>query len=207
MIDDKVLKVYLRLKYSVAMPHQLKVTLEGIEPPVWRRLVVPSEFTLYDLHCAIQVAMGWENCHLHGFTIKRQHYTVPGSDDFDNPADETKARLRDVAGPRTKILYQYDFGDSWHHVIIVEKVLENADGPIPSCVDGARACPPEDSGGVCGYVDKLEALANPDDEEGEELREWLGEDFDPERFEVNVVNRELVAVFSPSPARKKKRKN
>ena len=198
--------VGLRLSYSVAMPHQLKVTLEGIEPPVWRRLVVPSDFTLYDLHYVIQVAMGWEDCHLHDFTIKRQRYVVPGSDDFGDPADETKARLRDVAGPRSKIVYQYDFGDSWNHVIVVEKVLESADGPLPSCIAGARACPPEDSGGAWGYEDKLQALANSDDEDGEELREWMGEDFDPEQFEVTVVNRQLLAAFRPAPSRKKKRK-
>jgi hypothetical protein len=189
------------------MPHQLKVTLEGIEPPVWRRLVVPSEFTLYDLHHAIQVAMGWEDCHLHDFTIKRQRYAVPESDDFGDPADETKARLCDVAGPRTKILYQYDFGDSWNHVIVVEKVLKNAADPIPTCVDGARACPPEDSGGAWGYSDKLQALANLDDDDSDKLRDWMGDDFDPELFEIDAVNRALLQVFKPAPSRKKKRKN
>jgi hypothetical protein len=191
------------------MPHQLKVTLEGIDPPVWRRLVVPSEFTLYDLHRTIQVAMGWEDCHLHDFTIKQQRYAVPGSVDFDHPADETKARLCDVAGPRTKIVYQYDFGDSWHHVIVVEKVLENAADPIPTCVDGARACPPEDSGGAWGYAEKLQALANPaspNDDDDEELRDWMGDDFDPELFEIDVVNTELVKVFKRAPSGRKKRK-
>ncbi len=185
------------------MPHQLKVTLEGVEPPVWRRLVVPSEFTLYDLHLVIQVAMGWEDCHLHDFTIKRQRYALPDSDEFDSPLDETTASLHDVARPRTKILYQYDFGDSWNHVIVVEKILENSGNSLPACIDGARACPPEDSGGPFGYSDKLQALANPD-EENEELRSWMGEDFDPERFETDAVNRELLQVFRPAPRRKKR---
>jgi hypothetical protein len=184
------------------MSHQLKVTLEGIDPPVWRRLVVPSEFTLYELHCVIQVAMSWDDSHLHDFMIKRQRYAVPHSEDFDNPLDETEARLCDVAGPRTKIVYQYDFGDSWNHVIVVEKILPEASPPV--CIAGARACPPEDSGGPWGYEEKLQALANPDDEEGDELRDWMGEDFDPERFEMVVINRQLLEVFRPAPRKKKR---
>jgi hypothetical protein len=186
------------------MSHQLKVTLEGVEPPVWRRLVVPSEFTLFDLHCAIQVAMGWEDCHLHDFQIKRQRYAVPDGDDFGSPLDETKARLCDVAGPRAKIRYQYDFGDSWNHVVVVEKILAVTEVAPPVCSDGARACPPEDSGGPWGYSEKLEALADPEDEDSEELRDWMGEDFDPERFEIDVVNRELLEVFRPAPLRAKR---
>jgi hypothetical protein len=178
----------------------LKVTLEGIEPAIWRRIVVPSEFTLYDLHCTIQVAMGWEDCHLHDFTIKRQRYVVPDSDDFGSPLDETEACLRDVAPARTKILYQYDFGDTWNHVIVVEKIVADTEQAVPVCIDGARACPPEDSGGPWGYSDKLEALANSDDED---VREWMGEDFDPERFERDAINGQLLAVFRPKPRRKK----
>lgn len=192
------------LKYSCAMSHQLKVTLEGVEPAIWRRLVVPSEFTLYDLHCVIQVSMGWENHHLHDFTIKRQRYAVPDADDFGNPLDETDARLSDVAPQRTKMIYQYDFGDSWTHVVVVEKIHADAESSPPMCIDGARACPPEDSGGPWGYSEKLDALANPDDEDSEELRDWMGEDFDPERFEKDAVSRELLKVFRPAPERKKR---
>jgi len=184
------------------MSHQLKVTLEDLEPAIWRRIIVPSEFTLYDLHCVIQVAMGWENCHLHDFTIKRQRYAAPAAAEFGNPLDETEACLRDVAPRRTKIKYQYDFGDSWTHVIVVEKILEDAQTPTPICIDGARACPPEDCGGACGYAGMLEALAEQDDEEGERIREWLGGDFDPERFDKDGVNRELLKVFRPAPQRK-----
>ena len=184
------------------MTHQLKVTLEGVEPPIWRRIVVPSDFTLFDLHRAIQVAMGWEDSHLHDFTIKRQRYAVPDADDFGHPLDETNATLLNVARPRTKIRYQYDFGDSWNHVIVVEKILDGGETSPPACVDGARACPPEDSGGPWGYLEKLQALANPDDEDTEELRDWMGEDFDPERFEIDAVNRELFRVFRPGPRQK-----
>ncbi|HEY5960498.1 MAG TPA: plasmid pRiA4b ORF-3 family protein [Polyangiaceae bacterium] len=186
------------------MLHQLKVTLEGLKPAIWRRVVVPSEFTLFDLHVVIQVAMGWENCHLHDFTIGRRQYALPDPDGFDHSLNEADVTLAEVAGPRSKFKYQYDFGDSWIHVILVEKILDNLEVPFPSCTGGARACPPEDSGGAWGYEEKLEALADPDDEAGEELREWMGEDFDPERFEIDAVNRGLLAAFRPV-SRKKKR--
>lgn len=187
------------------MAHQVKVVLEGIDPPIWRRVVVPSEITLYDLHRVIQVAMGWEDCHLHDFTIKGQRYSIPDPDDFDQPADETQTRLGDVARARTKLVYQYDFGDSWRHTVTVEKVLAEAAGPLPTCIDGARACPPEDSGGAWGYAEKLEALASPEDGD-DELIEWMGEDFDPEHFEVDAVNRRLAELFKRTAAKKMKRK-
>lgn len=185
------------------MSHQLKVTLQGVEPPIWRRLVVPSEFTLYQLHCAIQVAMGWDNCHLHEFEIKKQRYSMD-TDDFGSPLNETTTRLCDVAKARTKIRYKYDFGDTWRHEIVVEKVLQDAEVAPPVCTGGARACPPEDCGGPWGYTDKLEALAAPeeeDDEDNAELRDWMGRDFDPERFDIDVLNAALLKVFRPAKRR------
>jgi hypothetical protein len=186
------------------MPYQLKVTLEGVKPAVWRRLVVPSEFTLYDLHCVIQVVMGWENCHLHDFTIKRQNYSLDGPEDFGDALSEDEARLCDVVGPKSKFFYQYDFGDCWKHLIVVEKVLAEAVASAPVCIGGARACPPEDSGGAGGYEYKLRVLKKSNDAESAELREWLGEDFDPGYFEKDAINRELERIFRPPPAKKKR---
>lgn len=189
------------------MSHQLKVTLQGVEPPIWRRLVVPSEFTLYQLHCAIQLVMGWDNSHLHDFEIKKQRYSVD-PDDFGSPLDETTAHLCDVAKARTKIRYTYDFGDSWRHEIVVEKVIDDANVAPPVCTGGARACPPEDCGGPWGYADKLQTLAGPEDEDDEdnaELRDWMGRDFDPERFEVDAVNARLLEAFRPEPRRSKRK--
>jgi hypothetical protein len=201
----KIVRHALRAGGSILrrLSHQLKLTLEGVDPPVWRRLVVPSTFSLYELHCVVQVAMGWDNSHLHDFTIKRQRYTLPDPDEFGDPLDETKACLRDVARARTKILYQYDYGDSWNHVIVVEKVLADGDAQLPTCVDGARACPPEDSGGAWGYSEKLEVLADPNDPDYEDVREWMGKDFDPEKFSVDDVNRQLEKVFRPTSPRKR----
>jgi hypothetical protein len=186
------------------VPYQLKITLQGIDPPVWRRVVVPSEFSLFDLHCVIQLAMGWENCHLHDFTIKRQRYALPDPEGFDDLPDESETLLRDIVRPRNKFVYQYDFGDCWNHVILVEKALDDAAIPGPICVDGARACPPEDSGGPWGYADKLEALSDPDDEESEDLREWMGADFDPELFDANAVTKELQKPFDRHRARRRR---
>jgi Plasmid pRiA4b ORF-3-like protein len=183
------------------MPFQLKITLQNIEPPIWRRVLVPRELTLFELHHVIQIAMGWGDSHLHDFTIKRQRYVFPHPDDFDDSIDEREILLCDVVRSRSKFVYQYDFGDGWDHDILVEKVVRDADAPGPTCVDGARACPPEDSGGPWGYQQKLEAIANPDDEESEELREWMDPDFDAELFNVDSVNKELRRFFRPTRSR------
>jgi hypothetical protein len=185
------------------MLHQLKATLDGVKPAIWRRLVVPSDFSLLDLHDVIQVAMGWEDCHLHDFKIGRQRYAVPDPEEFDAPLDETRAILRDVARLRSKLVYQYDFGDCWNHTIVVEKILENEEASLPTCTAGARACPPEDSGGPWGYANKLRALKKPNHEDYEDVRDWMGEDFDPARFEKETVNRDLLEMFRPVPARKR----
>jgi hypothetical protein len=179
--------------------YQLKITLQDIDPAIWRRVLVPRELTLFDLHHVIQIVMGWEDDHLHDFTIKRQRYALPDVEDFDGPADESRTLLCDVVRSRSRFVYQYDFGDGWNHVVLVEKVVHDAEAPGPICVDGARACPPEDCGGPWGYQEKLEALSNPDDEETEELREWMGPDFDSELFDVASVNKELRKFFQPTP--------
>ena len=183
------------------MPYHLKITLQHLEPPIWRRVVVPADFTLLDLHHVIQIVMGWEDCHLHDFTIQRQRYALSSEEDFDGPRDESRTRLRDVIRARSKFVYQYDFGDSWCHMILVEKAADDGTRVDPMCLDGARACPPEDSGGAWGYIEKLEALSSPDDSETEYLREWMG-DFDPEFFDHDSVNKELRRVF---PVRRNKR--
>jgi Plasmid pRiA4b ORF-3-like protein len=139
----------------------LKITLAEVKPPIWRRLRVPGEANLGWLHAVIQVAMGWTNSHLHQFTSGGTVYSDPGFDldEFeDDPKvfDERQATLQKIA-PKLKsvLLYEYDFGDSWNHFITVEKTLpaDPAVAPGAECLDGARACPPEDCGGVCGYAD------------------------------------------------------
>ena len=185
------------------MYYQMKITLRGIKPPIWRRALIPSQFTLFELHGVIQIAMGWQDCHLHDFTINSRRYALPSDEDFDEPIDEERTRVGEVVRAGSKFTYQYDFGDGWEHAIAVEKIAD-VEIDTPLCVGGARACPPEDSGGPWGYMEKLEALANPnDDEENGLLREWMG-DFDLERFDKDAVNRELKRAFKPAGSKKKR---
>ncbi|MFZ2056818.1 MAG: plasmid pRiA4b ORF-3 family protein [Acidimicrobiales bacterium] len=182
--------------------HRLRVSLDRIEPEIWREVVVPSGFSLGELHTVIQLAMGWADCHLHDFHIDGQRYTELSDfdDDWGQPGvDENVARLTDVAGPRKRFSYEYDFGDSWHHMIKVVSVAPIGDGPdaeIPVCTGGARACPPEDVGGIWGYARSLEAAADPEDDEHDSYMGWLGEDFDPECVDIAAVNAALEARFS-----------
>ncbi len=174
---------------------QLKVKLAETKPPIWRRLVVPTDITLDRLHEVIQAAFGWWNYHLHEFEMGRSRYgPVDLDDDWNPPKDERKVRLDQIASPGTKLRYTYDFGDDWRHTIEVEKAVDaDASSALPALVDGRRACPPEDCGGPWGYTELLAVLADPTHPEHAERLEWLGGPFDPERFdprdfETNMAN-------------------
>jgi len=174
--------------------HQLKVTLQGFKPFIWRRIQVDSHAPLNEVHMAIQIAMGWTDSHLHDFTVNGQTYaarTPYGG--LDGAEDETKHTLIEIAPtPKAKIGYLYDFGDSWEHVIMVEKVLTpDPEAVYPRCIAGKNACPPDDCGGVWGYANLLEALHNPNHPEHEELLEWAGEVIDPEAFDLDATNRKM----------------
>ena len=177
---------------------QLKITLRYMRPPVWRRVQVPSDITLAKLHRIIQVAMGWYDSHLHQFIVGERYYGVPSIDEFSELelTDEKKARLSQVLSKsKQKMVYEYDFGDGWEHEILLEKVLQTDPGVrYPRCMGGARACPPEDCGGVGGYANFLQAISDPNHEEHDEYLEWIGGEFDPEKFDLDLVNRELKAI-------------
>jgi Plasmid pRiA4b ORF-3-like protein len=167
---------------------QLKVTLEGILPPVWRRLLVPGGYTLDRLHRAIQYGMGWRDCHLHSFEIAGVQYGEPEPDGDLVLADEQDHRLDSVAAKGDRFRYTYDFGDWWEHEIEVEDVMPADPGVrYPLCLLGERACPPEDIGGPEGYLEFLAALADPEHPEHEAMREWVGRAFDPESFDPGPV--------------------
>jgi Plasmid pRiA4b ORF-3-like protein len=173
--------------------YQLKVTLRDIDPPIWRRLLVPGDTTLGDLHWILQLGMGWTHSHLHRFETDDAEYTDPTFDLDEAPGefgDEFRARLdRVVGGEGARFLYEYDFGDSWRHQIEVEKVLPAAEGETyPKLVNGERACPPEDCGGVVGYENFLEEIGDENHPEHERSLEWVGGYFDPERFDIEGVN-------------------
>ncbi|MBI3971441.1 MAG: plasmid pRiA4b ORF-3 family protein [Chloroflexi bacterium] len=170
---------------------QLKITLIGIRPPIWRRVQVPSTVTLDKLHLVIQAAMGWDNYHLYSFSIGGEEYGEP--DPELNLRSAGRARLdRMVGGEKARFRYTYDFGDDWEHDILVEKVLPPVSGVrYPICITGRRACPPEDCGGIWGYEELLEILQDPQHEEYEERLEWLGGEFDPEAFDLEEANARL----------------
>lgn len=168
---------------------QLKIALVGSEPEIWRRVVVPTSATLEGLHHVIQEAMGWQDAHLHQFTIKGQRFGADVDPFSGDEIDESTARLADVVRSRQKFTYLYDFGDSWEHVIKVEKTLKEHQGP--ACIDGGGACPPEDCGGIWGYSDMLQTLASPRAEGRQELLDWLGGDFDPAALDLEITDRRV----------------
>jgi hypothetical protein len=175
--------------------YQIKVTLDNTHPPIWRRILVPGNTTLLKLHDILQIVMGWEDYHLHMFTIEGLIYGNPIDDEYGDlgTVNETSYRLSQVihhVGQRFS--YEYDFGDSWDHTLLVEKILSPAeDTRYPLCLKGKRARPPEDVGGVRGYENFLKAIRDPSHDEHEEYLTWVGGEFDPEVFDLEKVNFQL----------------
>ncbi len=176
--------------------YQLKVVLLGTRRPIWRRLQVPESANLGWLHAVLQVAMGWTNSHLHQFRIGQDCYSdtrVHFAEFVGDPEilEERKFTLMQVVPCEKAVFgYEYDFGDSWEHEVIVEKVLppDLSVSTVARCLDGARACPPEDCGGTWGYENLLKVLRSPKHPEHEDLKTWLGKRFDAEAFSVETAN-------------------
>lgn len=179
--------------------YQMKITLRDIRPPIWRRVQVRSNESLEHLHYAIQLSMGWTNSHLHSFTIQGVEYgmLLPdlGFDELEVRDEATVKLSKVIPGEKFKFSYLYDFGDSWEHEVLVEKVLD-ADPEIdyPICIKAKRACPPEDCGGSWGYESFLEAIRDPEHPEHEEMLEWIGDTFDPEDPALDEVNHQLKLI-------------
>lgn len=180
--------------------YQLKVSLRGISPMIWRRLLVPAEMTLYGLHRVVQISFGWEDYHLHAFKLHGRRYGTMWTGERHHDATGREVTLADLRlRVRQRILYEYDFGDLWEHEIRVEARLERESGKVyPICTAGARAGPPEDIGGPPGYhalLDRLrfgdlDRLLSGADEEDLEDDDPLCA-FEPERFIRREVNAEL----------------
>ncbi len=181
--------------------YQLKVTLRGTRPPIWRRLEVRSDITLFKLHRIIQIAMGWTDSHLHQFLAKGNYYGTPDPEFPGSLESDRKVRLNQVLGkPKDRMVYEYDFGDSWEHDVLVEKVMAVVPGRsrYPLATGGKRACPPEDCGGVPGYYHFLEVLKDPKHPDHDEMLEWSGGGHDPEAFDVQEINRAFHGGWGPS---------
>lgn len=178
--------------------YQLKITLAGIRPPIWRRFEVSSNITFLDLHHIIQVVMGWENNHLHQFFVGEHNLTdrTTLEEVGYGGADVAKTRLdKFVQQAGQKFTYEYDFGDSWEHELLLEKILEPEAGvKYRRCLKGKRDCPPEDCGGIWGYENLLDVIQDPEHPEYEDMMEWLGGEFDPEEFDLEGVNEMLARL-------------
>lgn len=180
--------------------YEFKITLREIKPKIWRKIQVPDNYNFWDLHVAIQDAMGWQDYHLHQFEVKdsktgnKVFIGSPGEDGIAGyeviPGNKAKIS-KYFLSPKDEALYEYDFGDGWEHEVLLEKILPAESGTkYPKCIAGKRACPPEDCGGPCGYEELLEVIKNPNSPEYEERMEWLqwqGGNFDPEKFEPDEV--------------------
>jgi hypothetical protein len=207
--------------------YEFRITLNGSKPPIWRKLAVPSDIVLGELHEVIQIAMGWTNSHLHQFRLRDKGLkpspqeiarrfqqgdidetfldrvgghrvfvtkVTPWGDPTDMEGeDENAVTLGEVCQKvKSKLIYEYDFGDGWEHTIEVQKIIEPEPGvECPVCLGGKKACPPEDCGGIWGYYQLLETIADPDAEDHEDMVEWLGGDFDPDAFDLDDVNAAL----------------
>lgn len=177
--------------------YQFKILLLGIAPPIWRSIQVPETYRFWDFHVAIQDAMGWLDYHLHLFRVSKPvtgevvQIGIPDEDAFDAepilrgweiPIADYLSRLGVVAQ------YDYDFGDGWKHELTLEAILpRQPNKKYPLCVGGARACPPEDCGGIGGYENLVTVMRTPSHEEYASTLQWLGGRFDPERFDPKRV--------------------
>jgi hypothetical protein len=175
--------------------YQLKTTLHGSKPPIWRRIQVGGHTNLAKLHDILQITMGWTNSHLHQFVVKDHVYSDP-SFELEYATSENAITLdRLELQPKMRFGYEYDMGDYWQHDILVEKIIAPESGiRYPRCLTGKRACPPEDCGGIGGYYALLEAIQDSQHPEHDSMLEWLGDEFGPEAFDLDAVNKQLKSV-------------
>lgn len=180
--------------------YQLKITLKWSKPPVWRRVVVRGDMRLDRLHEVIQIAMGWMHCHMHQFFggsgFARTYYGSPDPEFAGMESDtlnEKRYSVADLApAAKRKFTYEYDFGDGWQHEVAAEKILPPDPAfKHPVCLGGANACPPEDCGGIAGYYNLLETLADPKHPEYADMKEWIGGELDPAAFDMDRINAAL----------------
>lgn len=181
---------------------RLKVTLQNVRPAIWRRLEVPGSFSFASLHDILQIAFGWTDSHLHQFHAGAMRIGMADGD-IDDTSDENQTRLDQILPICDRIVYEYDFGDSWGHLIVVE-ALQSREEQVayPRCIGGKRSAPPEDCGGPWGYREFLKAIREPSHEEHESMIEWIGGEFDPEGFSLDETNRHLLRLASHKRWRK-----
>lgn len=189
---------WVKMKEAVKEVYQFKIALQGISPPIWRRIQISGDSTFANLHHDIQMSMGWMDSHLHEFYINATRIGSKGDgfeidDDSDDVLDETQEKISSWFSVKSSAGYIYDFGDTWEHTITLEKILEPTPKMIyPTCIAGKRACPPEDCGGAWGYQELLktfQAKKNKEklDDDQKELLKW-SQIKDPEKFDPKRVS-------------------
>ena len=184
----------MRIRSKGGLVCQLKVSLRGARPPIWRRFLLPADTNLHRLHDALQVVMGWSDQHMHQFEVGGVTYGTRAPEIGDHVVSEAKTTIAQVLRrPKDKLRYIYDFGDSWQHDVLLEKVLPPAEFQsfFPIIVAGKGACPPEDVGGLGGYYQLLSVLSNPEHDEYSEMLEWAGGPIDPAQFDVRSLNQAI----------------
>lgn len=188
-------------RYPPLFVYYLKVTLKDSKPPIWRDILVPSDLTLEELHYVIQTVMGWGNSHLHQFIAEEVLYNddieTNNSDEYGFTRDENEQDRNEkkytlsqiLTKEQSSLIYEYDLGDSWTHKIELKKILPaDSNARQARCLRGEKACPPEDCGGIWGYTDMLETLRDAKNSEKKEILAWLGNDFNPDYFDVDEIN-------------------
>ena len=180
---------------------ELDITLQNSNPKIWRRVLVPADLNFRELHYVIQFSMGWTNSHLHQFIVGQYDRCIGIllEDDFDDVdmEDGREVNISELLEKRKdKIKYEYDFGDSWEHLVEVKNVHKIEAGKYyPVVIGGAMACPPEDCGGVWGYADLVATMKKKGTVVYEEMLAWLGEDFDPAKFSMEEINKTFFKNF------------
>jgi len=177
------------------MLYEIKIQLRYINPSIYRVLRIPSRTSLLKLHKFIQRAMGWKNYHLYLFEVEWKRYGE-NPERWDSEVNDSRKMTLDkiFSGGTESFIYDYDMGDGWRHDIKLLGTVEAEGEEEPACIAGARACPPEDCGGPPGYEHLLKALADPKCEDHNELLEWVGRRYDPEKFDLLAIDRALKKV-------------
>ncbi len=189
---------------------QLKITIQGTKPPVWRQIQVEKSITFSQLHTILLIVMGWDGGHLYEFLVDGIRISEPSSDDEGwggGIHDSSKIKLDSlISDSKTKIVYTYDFGDDWEHKIVLEG-YHNKDETqyYPVCIDGKQCCPPEDCGGIYAFSELLKTLKNKNHPDYDDTLEWVGEDYDSEKFDIVKVNKNLRQLNSGKPKAKSKK--
>lgn len=190
-----VLRESGRAAGSARKVYQFKITLEDAAPAIWRLVRVESDITLRQLSCIIQAAMGWAGGHLHLFLIGGAQYGIPDEDSEGLKDDSQTVLGRLPVNNLKKFIYEYDMGDGWRHKVELDAVMPAEPGKTyPLCLAGARACPPEDCGGIPGYEEFLEAIKDKKHPRHKELLDWIGGHYDPEHFDLEEANSALAHI-------------